>query len=257
MIVRLLLAALAAGLIAGLAMTPAQYTKIVPLILQAETYENAPAADGAAEAASGHQHSAPAQAGTEQAGHDHSAHDHGDEASVLGFGRLGNTILANIAAGGGFALLLAGTAFVLGFHFPRGRDGVVRGLMLGAAAWFAVQLAPGWSLPPELPGFPYVDLMERQVWWLATVVLSAVGIYLIAIRPEWVSRALGAVLIAAPHVYGAPQPADMSSDVPAFLAAEFTTAALATTLFFWLLLGGLLGFFLSRVETDEVGARTG
>ena len=63
MIVRLLLAALAAGLIAGLAMTPAQYTKIVPLILEAETYETMPAADEVAG----------------EAGHAHAdGHEHGD-----------------------------------------------------------------------------------------------------------------------------------------------------------------------------------
>ena len=78
-----------------------------------------------------------------------------------------------------------------------------------------------------------------------------------ALRPEWLVKAVGVVLIVAPHAYGAPQPADISSDVPAFLASEFTTAALATTLFFWLLLGGLLGFFLSRVEAGDAAARAG
>ena len=241
MIVRMLLAALAAGLIAGLAMTPAQYTKLVPLILEAETYESMPAADEAA-GETEHVHA--------------DGHEHGEE-SVLGFGRLGNTILANIAAGGGFALLLAGTAMLIGLNFPQGGEGVKRGLMLGAAAWFAVQLAPGWGLPPELPGFPYVDLVERQIWWLAAVVLSAGGIYLIALRPEWIAKVTGVALIVAPHLYGAPQPADISSDVPAFLASEYTTASLATTLFFWLLLGGLLGFFLSRVDDGDAVAQAG
>lgn len=264
MIVRFLLAALAAGLIAGLAMTPAQYLKIVPLILQAEVYEG-----GGAAIVPDHEH---ASAGTETAGHDHStstpasghdhaavdatapaapeAHDHGhgDGNSVLGFGRLGNTVLANLAGGGGFALMLTAAALLLNIQFGKGSQAVTRGLMLGACGWFAVQLAPALGLPPELPGFPEVDLQARQSWWMVTVALSAAGIYLIALRPEWMSKALGAALIVAPHVYGAPQPVDIASDVPAYLAAEFATAALATTLGFWLLLGGLLGYFLSRVD---------
>lgn len=240
MIVRLLLAALAAGLIAGMAMTPAQYIKIVPLILQAEALENG--------APAGHDHAATDATAPAEAA---AAHDHGDSESVLGFGRLGNTVLANLAAGGGFALMLAAAALLLNIQFGKGSQAVTRGLMLGAAGWFAVQLAPSWGLPPELPGFPYVDLYARQNWWMVTVALSAAGVYLIALRPEWISKALGVVLIVAPHVYGAPRPDDISSDVPAFLAAEYTVAALATTLGFWLLLGGLLGYFLSRVDEGE------
>ncbi|PWV98989.1 cobalt transporter subunit CbtA [Hoeflea marina] len=265
MIVRFLLAALAAGLIAGLAMTPAQYIKIVPLILQAEAYEG-----GGSAAVSTHDHGAGT---TEVAGHDHGAatpaghahantdaaapasaapeahsHDHGDGESVLGLGRLGNTVLANLAAGGGFGLMLAAAALLLDIRFGKGKQAVGRGLLLGAAGWFAVQLAPAWGLPPELPGFPEIDLQARQTWWMITVALSAAGIWLVALRPEWIAKSLGVVLIVAPHVYGAPQPADISSAVPAFLAAEYTVASLATTLGFWLLLGGLLGHFLSRVD---------
>ena len=244
MIVRLILAALAAGLIAGMAMTPAQYAKIVPLILHAESYENGDAV--------GHDHGVSETASTvEPAGHDHAAHDHGDEESVLGLGRLGNTILANLVAGCGFALMLAAVALLSGFEFPKGREGVVRGVLLGAAGWFSVQLAPAFSLPPELPGFPYADLFARQNWWMITVALSAAGVWLIAVRREWMLNLAGVVLIVAPHVWGAPQPDDISSELPALLAAEYASAALATTLFFWLLLGGLLGSFLSRVPEEQ------
>lgn len=234
MIVRLLLAALAAGLIAGLAMTPAQYVKTIPLIMQAEAYENGEAghSHGAAEAEASH------------------SHDHGEGEEQLWFGRFGNTILANLVAGGGFALMLAAVALLVRVEFPAGREGLMRGLLLGAGAWFAVQLAPSFSLPPAVPGFPYADLGDRQTWWMFTVALSGLGLWLMALRPEMIAKAVGAVLIAAPHIWGAPVPEDIYSEVPAYIASAYAAASLATTLFFWLLLGGLLGYFLSRIPRD-------
>jgi cobalt transporter subunit CbtA len=234
MIVRLLLAALAAGLIAGLVMTPAQYVKTIPLIMQAEAYENGEA---------GHAH------GAAQAEASHS-HDHGEGEEQLWFGRFGNTILANLVAGGGFALMLAAVALLTGIEFPAGREGLMHGLLLGAGAWFAVQLAPSFSLPPAVPGFPYADLGDRQTWWMITVALTGFGLWLIALRPEMVAKAVGVVLIVAPHMWGAPVPEDIYSEVPAYIASAYAAASLATTLFFWLLLGGLLGFFLSRIPRD-------
>lgn len=234
MIVRLLLAALAAGLIAGLVMTPAQYVKTIPLIMQAEAYENGEAghSHGAAEAEASH------------------SHDHGEGEEQLWFGRFGNTILANLVAGGGFALMLAAVALLTGIEFPAGREGLMRGLFLGAGAWFAVQLAPSFSLPPAVPGFPYADLGDRQTWWMITVALTGLGLWLIALRPEMIAKAVGAVLIVAPHIWGAPVPEDIYSEVPAYIASAYAAASLATTLFFWLLLGGLLGVFLSRIPWD-------
>jgi predicted cobalt transporter CbtA len=118
MIVRLLLAALAAGLIAGMAMTPAQYVRTIPLIMQAEAYENGEA---------GHHHGAPdaaAAEAAETAGHSHDADAHGggneDDGSMLGLGRLGDTILANLVAGAGLALMLAAVALLAGLDFPAG-----------------------------------------------------------------------------------------------------------------------------------------
>ena len=251
MIVRLLLAALAAGLVAGFAMTPAQYVKIVPLIMQAESYEGGGHDHGAADAMPASADTGPEIAPeTTQAAHDHDAHDHGD-GSMLGLGRLGDTVLANLVAGAGFALMLAAVALIAGIEFPAGRDGLLRGLALGAGAWFCVQLAPSFGLPPAVPGFPHADLGDRQGWWMITVGLSALGLWLLALRPGWIARALGLILIAAPHVWGAPVPDDFSSDVPAYLASAYAAASLATTLFFWLLLGGLLGHFLSRVPAEQ------
>ncbi|WP_420410222.1 CbtA family protein [Hoeflea sp.] len=237
MIVRLLLAALAAGLIAGLAMTPAQYVKTIPLIMQAESYEGG-----------GHDHGADA-AGSAEAAQDHGAHDHGDD-SMLGLGRLGDTILANLVAGGGFALMLAAVALLTGIEFPGGREGLMRGLLLGAGAWFCVQLAPSFSLPPAVPGFPYADLQARQNWWMITVAVSGAGLWLLALRPETVLKLVGVVLIVTPHLWGAPVPEHIFSEVPAYVASAYAAASLATTLFFWLLLGGLLGLFLSRIPRD-------
>lgn len=235
MIVRFLLAALAAGLIAGLAMTPAQYVKTIPLIMQAEAYENGDA---------GHNHdAAESSAATADDGH---AHSHDNEESVLGIGRFGNTVLANIVAGCGFALMLAAVALLTGIEFPAGREGMMRGLLLGAGAWFSVQLAPSFGLPPAVPGFPYADLGDRQTWWMLTVAASAAGLWLLALRPEWIAKALGLAIIAAPHLWGAPVPEDIVSNVPAYIASAYAAASLATTLFFWLLLGGALGIFMAR-----------
>ena len=238
MIVRLLLAALAAGLIAGMAMTPAQYLKTIPLIMQAEAYENGEVP---------HTHDGTETA--EASGHSHGAETHNDE-SMLGFGRFWDTVLANLVAGAGFALMLAAAALLTGIGFPEGRDGVMRGLLLGAAAWFCVQLAPSMSLPPAVPGFPYADLGDRQGWWMITVIGTAFGLWCVVMRPEWLVKAVGVAIIVAPHVWGSPVPEDLSSEVPAYLASAYAAASLATTLFFWLLLGGLLGSFLSRVPEE-------
>lgn len=244
MIVRLLLAALAAGLIAGMAMTPAQYLKTIPLIMQAEAYEN-----GEVPHSHGETETAVAATAAEASGHSHGAET--QDESMLGLGRLGDTILANLVAGAGFALMLAAAAMLTGIGFPEGRDGVMRGLLLGAAAWFCVQLAPSMSLPPAVPGFPYADLGDRQSWWIIAVIASAIGIWCIAMRPEWLVKVLGVAIIVAPHVWGSPVPEDLSSEVPAYLASAYAAASLATTLFFWLLLGGLLGSFLSRVPEEQ------
>lgn len=260
MIVKYLLAALVAGLFSGALMTAAQEARVIPLILHAEEYEG-----GGSEPAG-------IDTGTEaepQATQEHSAlgvgaviveigsylspitpayahsGEHGEEEGGIMFGmsRFSGTLLANLVAGAGFALLLAGVSLVTGNPIT-----VANGAVWGAAGWLAVHLLPAIGLPPELPGFPAADLAERQVWWLATVALSAGGLYLLILKDGLAAKVAGIALIAAPHVYGAPQPTDLTSNVPAVLGAEFAVAALATTLFFWIVLGLSLGFANEKID---------
>lgn len=252
MIVKTLLAALVAGLIAGVFMTAAQELRVVPLILHAEEYEvKEPAAEPPAATEGQQQHSSLTHSSvigemlsalspvTPAYAHEG---EHEDEGGIMfGMSRFSGTLLANLVAGAGFGLLLAGASLV--FNYP---VTLRNGALWGACGWLAIHLLPAIGLPPELPGFPAADLHDRQVWWIATIVLSVAGLYLVVLRGEIIAKIIGLVLIAAPHAYGAPQPSDISSPVPAVLGAEFAVAALATTLAFWIVLGVISGYLNDR-----------
>lgn len=260
MIVRYLLAALVAGLFSGVLMTAAQEARVVPLILHAEEFEGgdeaAPAAEGTTPgtgtegAAQTQDHSSLGAVILDVASalspvsvaYAHEGEDHEEGGIMFGMSRFSGTLLANLVTGAGFGLLLAGFSLVSGHPIT-----VANGALWGAAGWLAVHMLPAIGLPPELPGFPAADLGDRQVWWIATVVLSAAGLYLLFLKQNIVAKVIGIVLIAAPQVYGAPQPGDISSNVPAVLGAEFAVAALATTLFFWIVLGLSLGFANEKI----------
>lgn len=210
------------GLLAGLLLTGLQAVTTVPLILQAETYEDAAAA---------HSHEP-----------DATAHDHGEGwAPREGIERLFFTGVANVLTGVGFALLI-GAAGELRGGIRSWRQGVFWGL----AGFAAFTLAPGLGLPPELPAMPAGELVDRQVWWLMTVALTAGGLALFAFGRTIPLGLLGLVLIVAPHAIGAPQPDSFDSPVPHELARDFVVAAVATSFVFWVVIGGLTGILRRR-----------
>lgn len=228
MFIRVLLLAVIAGAAAGLFATAVQSWRVVPLILEAERYENSDGGSG------GHSHG---ETGTDNA-------DGAEEESWApsdGFERGFYTGLANVVIGVGFSLMLTAAVLALNQTLT-----FTSGLVWGLAGFITFALAPNFGLPPELPGMPAGDLVARQVWWLATAALTAIGLALLAFRREPVFLILAVVLIAAPHVYGAPQPISHESAVPANLAAEFATASVVSSLLFWLFLGGLLGWLYER-----------
>jgi len=231
---RLFVVAALAGLIAGIFVTVVHQFTTVPVILHAETFEQA--ADMAT-----HDLDTTSQTGAAD-GTDYATHD--DEwAPADGLQRTLTTGLADVLTGIGFALLL-----VCAYAIRGERLDWRKGLYWGLGGFVAVTLAPSLGLPPELPGTEAAPLVARQVWWLATVVLTGGGLALIVFSGKRLLPALaGVALIVLPHIYGAPQPAEHVSLAPADLTHRFIVAAIVTGLLFWIALGSLTGFFYDRV----------
>jgi cobalt transporter subunit CbtA len=234
-----------AGLLSGILMTAMQSYATVPLILKAETFENA----------GGHDHGAPAAAEA-PAAHSHDAatpaHEHDEEgwAPADGFERFAYTALANIVTGIGFALLLVAVSELAG-----GIATWRQGIFWGFAGFAVFTLAPGLGLPPELPAMPAADLAARQVWWIGTVIATAAGLGLIAFRGSLLFSLIGLGLIVVPHLIGAPQPASHDSPIPVDLHHQFVVAVTVTSLIFWVVLGAAAGIARSRISGATASLR--
>ncbi len=78
-------------------------------------------------------------------------------------------------------------------------------------------IAPSLGLPPELPGIP-APLTPRQLWWLATALATPIGLWLVVFRRSPPRAILALLLLAAPHLIGAPQLAEAPTYVPEALS---------------------------------------
>ena len=235
MIGRVILAALLAGIAAGLFYGAIQHVRLTPLILEAEKYENAGGGHSNDHAA------ATTTTATESAPAAEAAPEEEAWAPADGAERTLYTFLASIVAAAGFAAVLAGVSVLSGIRItPR------NGLLWGIAGFLAVHLAPAASLPPELPGMPAGDLLARQVWWVGTILATGIAIWLFTQRTEMWAKVAAVILVALPHIIGAPQPPTHESGVPAVLSAEFAANTLAVAALMWLAIGGFLGFAMDR-----------
>ena len=226
MIARLFWVALIAGAIAGLVAAALQAVGVWPLIAIAETFEIVEAMPSA----------------------DMHGHEHAHEWSPEGAWRVGLSVLFDVLAGIGFALLA--NAALLMARASRGLALDWRlGLGLGAAGFAAFSLAPALGLAPALPGMAEGDLLARQTWWIGTAAATLVGVALMALsRGAWL-WALGLLAIVLPHAVGAPgeamglvalmgQSGPMGEDgMTAELAQRFALASLAAAAAFWAVLG--------------------
>ncbi|OHW39579.1 CbtA family protein [Pseudomonas sp. 06C 126] len=221
------------GLLAALLLTLLQSFWVAPLILQAETFENAPAATEVHEHASGG-----------------AAHSHDAEAwePEDGWQRVLSTTGGNLVVAVGFALMLAG------LYTLRAPTRTAQGLLWGLAGYATFVLAPTLGLPPELPGTAAADLAQRQIWWIGTAASTAAGIALIVFGRNWLLKILGVAILAVPHVVGAPQPEVHSMLAPEALEAQFKIASQLTNVAFWLALGLISAWLFRRNRDDQYAA---
>lgn len=223
MIARVLLAAILAGIVAGLAVSVVHEWRTTPLILEAEKYEVAAQRQPAEEF-----HGGQAQAVDAWAPAD-------------GLERTAYTTLFNVLTGVAFALLASAAVLLARLPLTAGN-----GALWGLAGFVAFMLAPAAGLPPELPGMPAADLGARQLWWWWTVAATAGGIAVIALVRQMAWKAAAVAFMALPHLVGAPHPAVQDAAVPAALVNAFTVNALAASAIFWVVLGVSLGVLLTR-----------
>ncbi|MGB8314353.1 MAG: CbtA family protein [Aestuariivirga sp.] len=240
MIGRIVLAALIAGMAAGVIMGGIQHVRLTPIILAAEVYEKAADAAEAKSAAEPAAKCVENMPGMTMCNGNEPEWEPAD-----GLQRTLLTTLASVIAGAGFAGVLAGISLLSGIAITS-RNGLIWGL----CGFLAVTVATGAGLPPELPGMPAGDLLLRQLWWVGTIVATGIGLYLIATRRELTWVAVAVVLIALPHVIGAPQPPSHGTAVPAGLAAAFAANTVAAAAVFWSLIGLFLGLALQKFGKD-------
>lgn len=234
MIGRYVLAALVAGMLAGLVLSSIQYFRLSPLIAAAEVFEKA-------EVAKPGEPCKETMPGMTMCGEGADAWE-----PAPGLGRIGSTTVSSIIAGAGFAAILAGLSLLLNIPITK-----TNGWVWGMMGFLTVHVATSAGLPPELPGMPVAELGTRQIWWLGTIIATSAAIYILTQRKETGAPFLAIVLAALPHIIGAPQAATIASTLPASLASTFAANAIAAAAVFWLVMGVLLGHILPRFELEK------
>ena len=221
---RLLLGGLLGGLAGGVIVSAIQAVTTTPLILEAERFEHVETAVASLLY----------------------VHDHVPAAEGLTLDRLLMTASATIAVATGYVLVLLGILWVKGGTID------ARRMATWAVAGFLVTgLAPSLGLAPELPGSGAAELLDRQIWWFATVIATAAGLAAIVFGRTlpWVIG--GAIVLALPHIIGAPHPEELVSEVPAEVAAHFAATSLVVHALTWVVPAALAGYLLQFLLKDR------
>jgi cobalt transporter subunit CbtA len=237
MIQRMLTSAVVAGGVAGLFAALLHFAFIQDKILLAEQYEDGALVHFTGAAPAAHSHGdAPAEAASPEA----AAESHDQPAPAT------SDLKRNALTVAFSALIYVAYALILiaGFALATltGRKITAReGALWGIAGFAAFQMAPAMGLAPELPGTLAADLAVRQLWWWGTVAATAGGLALIAYGRGIVMAVLAIVLLAAPHVIGAPELEGFFGVAPPELAAGFAASVLGVGLTVWTVMGALAG----------------
>lgn len=229
------LSALIAGVVLGLL----QSFSSSEIIFAAEKYE---VSASLGESSSQHEH-----AGSESHGHE------GQWKPADGIERLAYTFISDIFIAFGHSLLLI--SFMLLVFFKYGKPEITwrSGMIIGIAGYLSFYLATTMGLAPEIPGTITANLQARQIWWVLTVMATATGLMVIYLAANGF-KLVGLLLIALPHIFGAPQPLDpgfLNSELTAVTALrqlehQFLLSTLWVNFIYWVALGAFSGLFLQR-----------
>ncbi|MCV6823229.1 MULTISPECIES: CbtA family protein [Halocynthiibacter] len=223
--------ALYAGLIAGLISALLQFWLVTPLLLEGEEYETG---------AKSHYAGVLIVDGEDVTASEEEEEVEAPPTTSEKLARHGMTVAMNVLVFTGFGLIVAaafGTAQMAGLEV-NARTGLIWGLV----GFVVIQLAPAAGLYPELPGTPADDVTLRQMWWITTVIATAVGIGMITFGANLWWGIAGAAFIALPHVIGAPHLDFYAGVAPPELAALFVSRTLAVACATWVVLGGVAGY---------------
>jgi cobalt transporter subunit CbtA len=224
MIARVLLAVILSGIAAGLVMGFIQHVRLTPLILQAETFEHV------------------------AHGHTAEPHQHGDKvwSPADGLERTFFTTLTAVLTATGFAFLMAGLSIIGNRPIT-----FANGLLWGLCGFFAVTFAPALELPPQLPGMAEAALQQRQLWWVGTILSTALGLWILTAGKTLRTTLPALLLLLFPHLLWTSNTEAKAAPIPAALAAQFVTASLGANLIMWCLIGLALGYFLERSNRHD------
>ncbi len=223
MFTRILTSALFAGFAAGLIAAVLQLSFVQPLLLHAELYESGALVHFGAGASNA---------------------DTLAKSGGIDLMRDGLSTLFYALTYVGYGLILVA---LMALATERGEAITAReGLIWGIAGFTATMLAPGFGLPPELPGNAAAEVGARSVWWFGTVGVTGLSLWLIAFGRSWAVWGVAVALLLLPHVIGAPHPATLSGPVPPEIAGHFAARVLGVGLAIWCTLGLLAGYIWQR-----------
>lgn len=227
MMQRFIISALFAGALAGLIAGILQLVFVQPVLLHAELYEGGDLVHFGADPVSAHP-------------------------DLPGFDavRDGLSLIFTMLTYTGYALMLIAA---MSIAEERGAHVDARsGILWGIAGFVAFHFAPGFSLAPEVPGVAAADVTARQIWWFATAGAAAVAMWLIAFGKGWTAWGVAAIMLAAPHIVGAPEPDTFTGPVPTEIGALFAARAFGVGMAAWALLGCFAGYFWRSESTREM-----
>lgn len=233
MIQRMVTSAVFAGVAAGLFAALLHFAFVQKYLLLGEDYESGAAVHFGGVASAEEDHDTGAAIAAQAP--DHAGNDGDGENTDGTWQRNGLTVLFFALLYAAYGLLLV-AGFALAQHFGQ-RISAREGILWGIAGFVCLHLAPALGLAPQLPGTAGAALTDRQLWWGATVICTAGGLALLRFGHGLLWALLAVVLLALPHLIGAPEPEGFSGVAPPEVAAAFATRSLAVGLAAWSLLG--------------------